>query len=368
MYCGTGMRRGGDFDHSTLHVPEDLVGRYSDVVFQISTKCPNIKSMDLFDQNMPDKFFLMSIANLFPKLETIQFKTGSIANETEEMSYYLDSIKNLKKLNWDKFNIYTMGYLKENDQNMIDVLQKLNYLNIHLHYFVQLNVSLDSLVELHLNDFRDNYYENDSDVGLTDQLTLPNLKKFYFKFYRCVNFSLIKKLKFEQLEIAEIDYDPFLCTPPHYLDMSFSDQFKSIKVLHCIGIQFGERSLIPIKGLTELSLSLSGTEESFIHYGKFSSVIGMINDMINHKSLEKIIFKTFYEYESRFSEYLFDKWIILGQTKPTAKIEIEQKYSCLNKDKRQTLNRYEQEFKTNNWEVLIIEYKESDIKLSLRKN
>lgn len=76
--------------HSTLRVPEDLVRRHSDVIFQISTKCPNIKSMDLFDQNMPDKFILMSIANLFPKLEEIQFKTGSKTNETEQMSYHLN--------------------------------------------------------------------------------------------------------------------------------------------------------------------------------------------------------------------------------------------------------------------------------------
>ena len=67
-----------------------------------------------------------------------------------------------------------MGYLKVNDQNMIDVLQKLNYFNIHLHYFAQLNISLNNLVELHLNDFRDDYYKNDSDVGLTGELTFPN--------------------------------------------------------------------------------------------------------------------------------------------------------------------------------------------------
>ena len=79
-----------NFEDSTLRVPEDLVRRHSDVIFQISTKCPNIKSMDLFDQNMPDKFILMSIANLFPKLEEIQFKTGSKTNETEQMSYHLN--------------------------------------------------------------------------------------------------------------------------------------------------------------------------------------------------------------------------------------------------------------------------------------
>ena len=90
LLCGGISRYISNFEDSTLHVPEDLVRRHSDVIFQISTKCPNIKTMNLFDQNMPDKFFLMSIANLFPKLEEIQFKTGSKTNETEQMSYHLN--------------------------------------------------------------------------------------------------------------------------------------------------------------------------------------------------------------------------------------------------------------------------------------
>lgn len=124
-------------------------------------------------------------------------------------------------------------------------------MNIDLHYFAQLNISLNNLVELHLNDFRDDYYKNDSDIEQTGKLTFPNLKKFYFKFYRYVNFTLIKKLKFEQLEIAEIYYDlyydlycdlhydlyydPIFCTRPYYyvLDIHFFNQFKSTKVLHC---------------------------------------------------------------------------------------------------------------------------------------
>ena len=112
-------------------------------------------------------------------------------------------------------------------------------MNIDLHYFAQLNISLNNLVELHLNDFRDDYYKNDSDIEQTGKLTFPNLKKFYLKFYRYVNFTLIKKLKFEQLEIAEIYYDlyydPIFCTSPYYyvLDIHFFNKFKSTKVLHC---------------------------------------------------------------------------------------------------------------------------------------
>ena len=119
-------------------------------LMKILIKLPNIKTLNLRDSfsyfgTSYGKYDLTLFANLLPELEQICFYTKTTEARKELFNCFNSfiSFKNLKKLKW---NGHCAAEIT--DQNMINVLQRINHLNIELYNLVELKYPLENLVEL----------------------------------------------------------------------------------------------------------------------------------------------------------------------------------------------------------------------------
>ena len=116
--------------------------------------------------------------------------------------------------------------------------KKINYLVINFYNFVNLENSLENLVELNIEETFNNRRHWDLAWELPrydrlrqmDQITFPNLKKLRIRLVK-QTFHLIAKLKFPQLEFAYLR-----SVTDVYVDQTFFNQTKNIRVFHFKGI------------------------------------------------------------------------------------------------------------------------------------
>lgn len=325
--------------NSTLFVPYLLDDNLLTDLMKILTKFPNIKTLNLRDSfehfgTTYGKYDLALFANLLPELQQISFytKTSQARKELFNCFNSFISFQNLKKLKW---NGHCAAEIT--DQNMINVLQRINHLNIELYHFVQLKNPLKNLVELKIEG---------TSTNQMDAMTFPNLKKLWLKITN-TTINSIAKLNFPQLEFVYIDYDfPYNCRLliNKYLNRRFFNQIKNIKVLDCEDIQFEDGNLISLENLTEFK------SVSYNYYPK-TMIIDMIYEMVKLDSLQNISL-IHYVRCSPFCTCILDNLMNLGQTKPNAKIEMKIAFDALKEYEQYTLNEYIKNFAANNWKIL----------------
>lgn len=371
--CGRNMF---SIENSTLCLHRSIGDHNIDAIKKILSKCTNIKTIILLTT---DRKNLASIAHSLPKLEClnvsrqsddsieemenfaqiiapklivcnlvmekpdiqkiifkhlkvieeIRFATKS-EQEDEQLFYYLNLCKNIKKLSWEG----SCDYMDDNsklNQNIIDVLQRVNYLRINFYHFAKLNQPLDNLIELNFEvPFAFEAFGNK--YNQINEMTFSNLKKLVTTITKPFLIEFLK-LKFPQLEIF------FVHNRDHLTDQKFFNQIKNIKELYSHGIQFKEGNLILLKNLVILK-----------SFNRFEITKGIIDDMLKHDSLNDIFILNAVV-EPTIIIDVFDQIIFLGQTKPDAKITIEFSFDEITQQQKQTLFEYKQKFQTNNWKV-----------------
>ena len=331
---------------STILVPRLFNKNYFDVIKNILIKCSNIKTLDLDGLYMPGINYLISIIHLFPNLEQVCFCNRFRVKE-KQMFNHLNSCKNLMKLKWDGHPSNDLS-----DPNCINVLQRVQHLDIDFSSFLRLKCPMDNLVELTITDTINRRKEDDetkfdySGFEQMNKMTFLNLKRFNLKI-SAVILKMIENLEFPQLESVDLlDYH----SPPKELSQRFYNQIKNTKIFVCRNIQFTEGNLVAMKNLTDLS----ACDWQRISY-QLEMSIGIVNDLIKHNSLQKIYLPHFC---CSFDVELLDKIITLGKTKPTANIRIELNCGKLDEQQTQTLNDYKQKLKENSWDPWIRIYEE----------
>ena len=314
--------------NSTLHVPYYLNENNLAIIKKIISKCSNVKTFSL-NYYMTCTNNLMSITDLLPELEEVSFKTKN-KQKDKQLFTKLNKCKNLKKLKWE-------GHYgtKMDNQNVINVLRRVNHLQIKLYHFVQLKMGnlMDNLIELRIDNFG-NHCERilvDENCQEMDSITFPNLKKLWLEIQQsCLN--LIAKLEFPQLEFVDFF---FYDNQPN---QRFVEQIKNVKILNCKRVKFDNIDLLSFNNLTEISL-------------KSDLKSRLINDMIIHNSLQKISLNGNYSPDNIIE--ILNKLIILGHKKSTAQINIRLNFIRFNQEEQQTLDEYKAKFEINNWKVNI---------------
>ena len=97
--------------------------------------------------------FIKIISKHFRKIEEIIFKTENKLY-VKELFSNLKSCENLKILEWKIMDIYGKnpeGEIDDEDQNMIDVIQRISILNTLLFIFSQFKFEMNNLTELTLH-------------------------------------------------------------------------------------------------------------------------------------------------------------------------------------------------------------------------
>ena len=324
-----------------------------DIVKKILSKCPNIKYLNLERTHIYGSNNLSLIAKLCPKLERINLDFSEINVTEDEMdefgmiigpkliqgnfdSYnfvnYINTIfKHLKNLETIKFKTYNKSETQttfqqldlscanlqtlewvcyeespwEFNENVMNVLQKISHLKIHLNNLKQFEtIKMDNLTELTVDEYT-------SWAQTLSEMTFHNLTKLNIRFDEYHHFALISKLNFPKLNSVCIYNNDY-----HELPSSFINQIKNIKKLY-LECNF---VLVPFLQLLELI----DFQCDFVLFTKnddsFTKFVQCFDILAKHKSLENIKLTI---YDDRFDLNIFDKIVFLGQSKPSAIIEIK---------------------------------------------
>ena len=253
--------------------------------------------------------FAKIISKHFRKIEKFVFNTKKKFDAKQVFSH-LKSCENLKILEWKIMNVYEKNPEEEidgQDQNMIDVIQRIGKLNTQVFIFSQFKFEMNNLTELTLHGLWN--------VELRDfqayQTKFNNLVKLTLYFSVAKHFFIISKFEFPKLEsvVTKIDDEE---TPT-----SFFHQIKNIKSFSCENI---EPNLI--SSLESKLFNLNHFECIYIQVHSdyvYSQYCQLFDVLSKHKSLQSIKIRIF-EYYSKFD--LFEKMISLSRAKPNANINI----------------------------------------------
>ena len=243
---------------------------------------------------------------LFEKFNEIEKVSISTMNqqESKQLFYYLNSnCQNLISLNCEYFHDDI-----EFDENMLNVIQRIEILKIPLNYFVRLSsfISLDNLTELNLKISETAFNFN------INEIILNNLKKLILSYLNIDNMNVISKFKLPKLEYFDCSCCQFYICPTQSWDFSkylpFYNQIKNIKTLKW-------------DYLNEPTL-LSSFDELINFECKFTcyyneDFIEIIDLLSKHKSLQNIKLHFYLIYTRSFdnTNNIFDEIIKLSQTK-----------------------------------------------------
>ena len=325
-------------DDNNFHIFKNIISR-----------CPNIKHLDFDETYLTNGKNLISIVNLCPKLESIkwpkfiditenQFEefTKIIGHQLVEWDYNFyfgfDKMKMLlEKLNKiEKISITTVNqqedkqlfyYLNSNcsnlislnceyflhdiefDENMLNVIQRIQILQISLNYFVRLSsfISLDNLTELNLKipEFAFNFNINN--------IMLNNLKKLILHDLIRDQMDAILKFKLPKLEYFDYNSCEVFIDSKQSWDLSkylpFFNQIKNIKTLKWC--YFNEPTLLSIfDELIDFECKVASYyDEDFFQ---------IINLLSKHKSLQNIKLNLYLVHDNTDIN-IFDKIIYLKQ-------------------------------------------------------
>ena len=367
------------------------------VVLNILSKCQNVKYLNLSRTHfISNSNILIQIAKLTPKLERINFKysTFELAHgEWDQFTQFIgpklincnfiridtefnlilsrklfSNFKNIEKLKFETFtnempqelfehliscekltslkwnNRYNSDYLNEK-QNLIQVFQRLIYLNTNLHVFTKLNCKMDLLTELiiHANNW--------CHYNQMDSIEYPNLIKLSLNYLFSGYLMVFSKVKFPKLQFLSIEFVNKYFEDEHFEEkIIFYQLFENVNEINFKNYYFTEK-IYQFPNLTKLTFNCS-----------YIDIIKQLEICLNHKSLDQIVID-----KIKFSNYkkidllinIFDKIISLEVERENlnVKILISFKITKFNNEEYETrlnvVNDYKMKFQYNNWNVLL---------------
>lgn len=283
------------------------------ILKNILSKCPNIKHLDLSNTRVTDNNSLIEIAKLCTKLESIDFKCSEINVSEDEMNefgkiigpqlikcnlrwinrdFFMIFFKHLKNIEDISFNAFQNEQIKElvhhlniesknlkvwfcpfekfdhKDEDMTNVIQRVEHLKIYLSILLRFKVDLVNLTELTIY----NFYNEDS---IKTEMTFVNVTKLNIQGFHDFQFDLISKFKFPKLESVLIEQHDDI-------PISFIYQIKNIKSLNCNRIS---PEILQLRQLTKIVLKtiISCYDDEFFKY-----LIKSFDVLSQHKSLQNI--------------------------------------------------------------------------------
>ena len=316
-------------DHNNIDHLKVVLSKYSNIKhFSLSNIIVSVNN-------------LISIVNLCPKLERIEFSYSKINGNEKEWEQFNLIIRT--KLIKCEFNYNSFKFLNSeifyhlnscklsiscsiscqfdnhhnietSDQNTINILEKVNYLSMYFCCFGAMNIEWNNLTELILIfDGRNfNGYSNDINPNI---MTFPCLKILIIMTLMKHNFSLnvISKWKFPNLEYLSFRNFMRLYDWIGWND-ALINKIKNIRMFDCRDHKFDLKLLILLEKLTEFEFEFSYDNKNDIKY-----LIQLFDVVSKHKSLKKIKL-TFGE--GLFNVKIFEKLITLHHAKPNLNIKI----------------------------------------------
>ena len=251
----------------------------------------------------------------------------------KEIFDHLNSCQKLTKLSF--ISHYIVGddhhNIETNNQNMINVLQRVQFLNIEFRCFRQLNIQWNNLTELTLKFYDDSFLNGIK----ANAMTFSYLKKLtiIIMTLRKPNLSLISiaELKFPNLEYLNL-INTFCLYDWSGWNESFINNFRSIQMLFCYHHKFDLKYLSFMENLIQFEFIFSFDDDN---ENDFGYLIQLFDAVSRHKSLQKI---KFIFGEGLFNLKLFEKLISLHHAKPNLQIRI---HDCNSNHKnRQLIDEY----------------------------
>lgn len=235
-------------------------------------------------------------------IEEIEFEFFDDEKDTQELFRHLNiNCQNLKSFGWLKFN-YNLN-IDYHDINFVNVMQRINRLDIKLNNITKFTFQMDNLTELTLHGL----FEYDNEMI---DLTFKNLTKLKINDFDDDAFTIISKLKFPQLEIVSIN------NLTAEIPNSFVNQIKQIKSLSILKCNYFNVNLIStLKMLKNFVFELTHPLDYSDQF-----LAELFNGLAVHKSIQNI--KIQIVEDGTFDHEIFENIIKLTQTKPNAIIKI----------------------------------------------
>ena len=325
-----------------------------EILKKILTKYSNIKQLNLSDTKVTGNNNLIAIANLCPKLQRINLTGCSIEVSQREINEFakligpklikcdvkfvdnftlilLENLKSIEKLDFNSFtteqnklfhylnvNGKNLSTLKWNcsrqnfdfeNQDLIDVLQRIKHLKISLSFLLKSKFEMDNLTKLTI-------YQNLEFENKKIEMTFNNLRKLKLINISDANFMFISEFKFPKLESVKIINEFYYDIPK-----SFIQQIRHIKTLE---YECGDYSLIPsmvlsIDKLTNFIwrwISLSNEYS----YSQLYQCFDLLSQNETLKNIEFWIYDPNMDIDVNFYEKLFN----FCKAKPNTKVKIFQ--------------------------------------------
>ena len=336
-----------------------------DILKKILSRCHNIKRFSLVNTQVTSQN-LLSIANLCPKLERIDFTNSKISFVSEEINEFAKTIgPQLKECRINKYDefmkiifhqlknieiIYFNSKEKIDDSNFrevfnhlntnckslkvlywkftkyhnfrnrdfINVLERIQNLAISFSIFLRLEFKVDNLTELTL--YRYNLVD---DQNLMLRKTFPNLKKLNLYYFKQMDFALISKSNFPKLDSVslypgnsnEIRYKKHRYSS---IPSSFIEQIKHIKTLQCSSVELVSPIFGNLNQLDNLIWNKITLNNDTLH----SQFIGCLDAMSKHETLRNIKLEI-EDKDMKFKINFFNKLNSFCHSKPNTKIIIK---------------------------------------------
>lgn len=335
------------------------------ILKKILSRCHNIKRFSLANTQVTGQN-LLSIANLCPKIERIDFTNSNISFASEEMNefskkigpqlkecrinkydefmkiifYQLKNIeiiyfsskdkiddshfrevfnhlntncKSLKVLSWD----FTK-YQDYRNKDFVNVLERIKNLTISFRILLRVEFKVHNLTELTLY-----HYNIVDEKNLKFGKTFPNLKKLNLYYFKQMDLVLISKSNFPKLDFVSLypgDSDENTYKKHRYLSIpsSLIEQIKHIKILQCSSVEL----VSPIFGKLNQLTNLVWNKITFDNDTLYSQFIGCLDAMSKHETLQNIKL----EIENKVMKFnidFFNKLNGLCHSKPNTKIIIK---------------------------------------------
>ena len=248
-----------------------------------------------------DDIFFPILFKHFKNIEEMSFPLRSTTSCKELFHELNRNCKNLKVLTFST-NVHSIDY---EDENMKNVLQRIEHLIIDLANFSRFKFEMNNLKELTLKEY------DIHEIIQMERKTFNNLIRLNFKSFSDLTYDSVSKLNFPKLETVLLWH--------HYVDIpiSFINQIKHINSLYYKGHDIIPSTLLQFNQLTNLvceSIALYNYP-SILHLFQCFHTISM------HKSLENIKFQI-YDINMLIDLQFFENLISFCKIKPNTEINI----------------------------------------------
>ena len=336
-----------------------------DILKNILSRCSNIKRFNLANTQMTGQN-LLSIANLCPKIERIDFTNLKITFVSEEINefakkigpqlkeckinkydefmkiifYHLKNIEiiffnstdkidnsqfekifNHLNTNCESLKVLHWNFRKDDDfknKDLINVLERIQNLAISFSIFLRLKFKVDNLIELTLH-----HYNLVNDKKLMFRKTFPNLKKLNLYYFKQMDFVLISQSNFPKLNFVSQfpgDPDEIRYKKHRYgsIPSSFIQQIKHIKTFQYSSVELVPSIFAKLNQLINLVWNKITLENDTL----YSQFIGCLDAMSKHETLQNIKLEI-EDKDMKFNIDFFNKLNSLCHSKPNTKIIIK---------------------------------------------